>query len=334
MAYQQNRKPSNQIVPAGAPEGGQKLSTIYLGNGAVDLVKRAIGDEKTARRMLTTLLTAVQNNTKLQECDPKSVINAALDGEVAKNLSLSNGEYYIIPYKQTASMQLSVRGLEKLCLRSRAYADVGAFDVREGEFKGLDSRTRRPIMEWITDLERREELPIIGYYAFYELSEKYNNMFRSVYWTHNMILNHANRHSNAFNLDTYNRLLSGEIQGWDAEKLRRGSPWYGEPLDMGHRAMCEKTVMKQLLKSGWAPKEINEIVDQDDALERTGEPIIRPEDIISTFPPATPEAREAVLSEAEAPEVKEPAPAPKKPTAAKEAPESPKEAEVPFSMFD
>lgn len=334
MAYQQNRKPSNQIVPAGAPEGGQKLSTIYLGSGAVDLVKRAIGDEKTARRLLTTLLTAVQNNTKLQECDPKSVINAALDGEVAKNLSLSNGEYYIIPYKQVASMQLSVRGLEKLCLRSRAYADVGAFDVREGEFKGLDSRTRRPIMEWITDLETREELPIIGYYAFYELSEKYNNMFRSVYWTENMILNHANRHSNAFNLDTYKRLLNGEIQGWDAEKLRRGSPWYGDPMDMGHRSMCEKTVMKQLLKSGWAPKEIDELVNQDDALERTGEPIIRPEDIISTFPPATPETREAPVSEAEAPEVKEPAPAPKKPTAAQETPESPKEAEVPFSMFD
>ena len=292
MAYNNNyqagrRSPGNQIVAAGngapAQSGEQKLSAMYLGSGAVNLVKAAIGDEKAARRVLTTVLTVVQKNPKLQECSMQSVLNAALDGEVTKNLSLANGEYAIVPYKGTATMQLMVNGIKKMAIRSCAYADTDCYDVREGEFKGYDAKTRRPIIEWITDADRREELPIVGYYAFYELNDDYNHFFKSLYWTHQQILRHADRYSPAFSLATWKKLMAGEITGWDAQKLRNGSSWYGEPDDMAHMKMCKKTVIKQLLNDGFAPKEIDAMLRQDDAVEQSGEPIIRPEDIVATF---------------------------------------------------
>ena len=77
--------------------------------------------------------------------------------------------------------------------------------------------------------------------------------------------------------------MAGEITGWDADKLRNGSSWYGEPDDMAHMKMCKKTVLKQLLNDGFAPKEIDLVLRQDDAEEQSGEPIIRPEDIVATF---------------------------------------------------
>ena len=291
MAYTNNqtgrRSPGNQIVAAGnaAPvaAGEQKLSALYLGDGAVKLVKAALGDEKAARRVLTTVLTVVQKNPKLQECSMQSVLNAALDGEVSKNLSLANGEYAIVPYKGTATMQLMVNGIKKMAIRSRAYVDIDCYDVREGEFKGYDKRTRRPVIDWIDDTEQREELPIVGYYAFYELNEDYNHFFKALYWTHTQILRHADRYSKAFSLETWKQLMAGEIKGWDAERLRNGSSWYGEPDDMAHMKMCKKTVLKQLLNDGFAPKEIELVLRQDDAEEQSGEPVIRPEDIVATF---------------------------------------------------
>lgn len=361
MAYNNNqnyglqrRSPGNQIVAAqNGDVSKEKLSSMYLGQGAVDLFKQALGDEKAARRVLTTVLTAVQNNPKLQECSKQSVLNAALDGEVSKNLSLSNGEYYIIPYKGVASMQLAVNGIKKMCMRSKAYADVDCFDVREGEFKGYDRRTRRPIVEWIEDADAREELPIIGYYAFYELNADYNGFFKSLYWTHSQVLRHADRYSKAFSLETWNRLMAGEIDGWEAEKLRRGSSWYGEPDDMAHMKMCKKTVLKQLLNDGFAPKEIEAVLRQDDAVERTDEPIIRPEDIVTTFPPQNPDiSREADFLPADeetvadekvpAPEVEEAAAesvaeaeAPPVETAPEKKRGRPRKEQAPqFSMFD
>ena len=356
MAYNNNyqagrRSPGNQIVAAGngapAQGGEQKLSAMYLGNGAVSLVKAAIGDEKAARRVLTTVLTVVQKNQKLQECSMQSVLNAALDGEVSKNLSLANGEYAIVPYKGTATMQLMVNGIKKMAIRSRAYADTDCYDVREGEFKGYDPKTRRPIVEWITDADRREELPIVGYYAFYELNDEYNHFFKSLYWTHRQILRHADRYSKAFSLATWEKLMAGEITGWDAEKLRNGSSWYGEPDDMAHMKMCKKTVLKQLLNDGFAPKEIDLVLRQDDAEEQSGEPIIRPEDIVATFAAApvpakdegdaeeTPEIVEAEQEpQAEKkpePETKPAAEAPKRGRPRKDAGEK---AEQAFSMFD
>lgn len=315
----------NQIVPRTETGVQKKPSDVFLSEGTITLLQRSMGDQQTARRLATTLLSVYQRTPKLQKCSPASIIAAALEGEVAKNLSLSNGDYAIVPYGDKATFQLQVTGLKRLCLRSLAYSDINAYDVREGEYKGRDPETRRPIIEWIEDEDEREQLPIVGYYAFYRLNEKYNGFFQCIYWSHDKILRHANRYAPAFNLEKYNKLLSGEISGRDADWLRSGSPWYGDPTDEGHMKMCKKTVLKQLLGDGLAPKEVSDIVRSDNAVEQTGEPVIYSPELFATaaaveepapqelpVPQTAQEATEAPQSKPETKAVQEPSPAPKR----------------------
>ena len=329
----------NQIVPRsdGMTEQKKKPSEIFLSKGTLNLLQSSFGDMATARRVATTLLSVYQRTPKLQECKPETIIAAALEGEGSKNLSLSNGDYAIVPYGDKATFQIQVNGIKRLCLRSLAYADINAFDVREGEFKGRDPVTRRPIFEWIEDEDEREQLPIVGYYAFYKLNEKYNGFTQAIYWSHDKILRHADRYSKAFSLEKYKRLLSGKMSEKEANWLRNGSPWYGDPTDEGHIKMCKKTVLKQLLSDGLAPKEIADIVSEDNETERTGEAVKYDNDLFGK-PDVTPAAEEAETAQeaTEAPqsdeapqEVSVPSPGKKRGRPAKAADEKPV-VDVPF----
>lgn len=237
------------------------------------IIERLGGDVQTASRLISTITSVVQGNEKLQDCDYGSIVTAALTGEVGMNLSLALGQYGIIPYGKTAKYQLQVNGLKQLCIRSKAYSNIDCFDVRQGEFVGRDPRTRAPIFQWIEDEDRRLELPIVGYYAFYVLNEANNNFFRCLYWSHEKILRHADRYSPGFELEKYRALLAGELPAEEVIRLqgnkqRKGSsPWYANPDEDAHMKMCQKTVLKQLLNDGLAPKSIQEAIIEDNETE-------------------------------------------------------------------
>ena len=270
------QRPQQSQIVNDFDDRGKKFTTFINGNAIKNLLSQSLGGPQAAAQVTSTLISQVSSNPKLQQCQPMTILAAALRGEVGMGLSLVLGDYAIIPYKDQASFQLQVNGLKRLCLNSKAYAKIDCFDVREGEFKGRDRVTREPIIEWIEDDDEREQLPIIGYYAFYKLNEQYNGFTSTIYWTRDKILRHADRYSKAFSMDKYNALLEGRITGWDAEKLRNGSPWYGQPDEEAHMKMCKKTVLKQLLSDGFAPKSttIQQMIDADNAEERDDAPVI------------------------------------------------------------
>lgn len=324
-------RPQNQIMqrPQNAvsdwDDRGQKF-TQFINKAAIkNLLSQSLGGPQAAAQVTSTLISQVSQNYKLQECKPMTILAAALRGEVAMGLSLALGDYAIIPYKDTASFQLQVNGLKRLALNSKAYAKIDVFEVREGEFKGRDPVTREPIIQWIEDDDEREQLPIVGYYAFYKLNDQYNGFTSSLYWTRDKILRHADRYSKAFSLEKYNDLMAGKITGWDAEKLRNGSPWYGQPDEEAHMKMCKKTMIKQLLGDGFAPKStaLASAILADNAEESDGEPVVygdefdqiaREAALAAAREPGQPE----VLPQPEAPQI--PAPAPAAPAPSAEAP--------------
>lgn len=279
-------RPNNQIVQrpqgGGAVSGsafndqGQKFTTFINTNAVKNLLTQSLGGPQAAAQITSTLISQVSANERLKQCQPMTILSAALRGEIGMGLSLVLGDYAIVPYKDTASFQLQVNGLKRLCLNSKAYRNIGCFEVREGEFKGRDPVTRDPIIQWIEDDDDREQLPIVGYYAFYVLNSTYNGFTKGIYWTHDSILRHADRYSKAFSLDTYNSMLAGKITGWEAQKLRNGSPWYDEPTALPHMKMCMKTMLKQLLGDGFAPKSttMDSYMNADSAQERDGEAAI------------------------------------------------------------
>ncbi len=299
-------KVNNTLV--GKPQEKQTFQSFINSEKVKNtIVDRLGGDIQLASRLIATVSSVVAENDKLRNCDYGSIVREVLKGEVGMNLSLALGQYAIIPYGSVAKYQIMVSGLKQLCIRSKAYANIGCFDVREGEYKGRDPRTRDPIFKWVENDDERLNLPIVGYYAFYMLNEENNNFFRCIYWTHEQILRHADRYSPGFDLETYRKLLAGELPPEEVEKLqgtkkkKGSSPWYAAPDDMPHMKMCEKTVLKQLLNDGLAPKSIQEVIAEDDYTERHEAPVIHGDDVFfSDDAPIIPTDSNGEIIEAEA----------------------------------
>ncbi len=130
------------------------------------------------------------------------------------------------------------------------YEDIDCVEIREGKVEGRDRRTGKPIInlaKYETDDERLSH-PIVGYYGYFSLK---SSVFRYEYWPMDRLLRHADRYSKAFSYEKFKAMQSGEMNPKDVEKLLNGSPWY-DP-NGGQDRMCRKTILRQLLNSGYAP---------------------------------------------------------------------------------
>ena len=293
----------------------QKGFTATISGDAVQkMILSSLKDPRRAASFTSTLISIVNGSYQLQNCEPASIISAALRGE-GMNLSLALGQYSVVPYGTKANYQLSYKGLAQLATRSGQYKDFGVLDVREGEYKGSNPRTRQPMIEWLDD-DEREYLDIIGYYGFYELQ---NGFFKSMYWTHEKILNHADRYSKAFSKEKYMNLLAGKLSKQDADKLRNGSPWYDDPKSEAHQKMCKKTVLIQMLGDGTAPLSLEmSTAIREETLKESGGEFIYADDprVVEANAPAPASVVEpmplpVVVEPEEVPAEPEPVPEPK-----------------------
>lgn len=283
---------NNSIIKGNVPQK-QPFPTVINSPSIRGMIEKSLGDPRRAASFVSTLISTVSSNEKLAECRPESIISAALKGE-AMDLSLQLQQFSIVPYGDTANYQLSYKGLSQLATRSGQYLDFGVFDVREGEYKGKDNRTRQPIIEWLDD-DVREGLPLAGFYGFYELK---NGFFKSIYWTHEKILKHADRYSKAFSKEKYEQLIAGKLKKEEADKLKSGTPWYGDPLSEEHMKMCRKTILMQMLGDGTAPLsiEMQQAINNEVVLENTDNGIIYEDDPLIAKAKA---AKESVKTESD-----------------------------------
>lgn len=282
------QRPQQGNVVTDFDDSGKKFTQFVNGQAIKNLLTSSLGGPQQAAQLTSTMISVVSANDKLQKAPPMQILSAALRGEIGMGLSLVLGDYSIIPYENkkdgtvTAQFQLQVNGLKRMCIASGAYDKINCYDVREGEFKGYDPDTWEPIVVRNPDDEEREQLPIVGYYAFYRLNQSYNGFTNKLYWSYDKILRHADRYSKAFDLSIWKEIQNGATSGkdsrgytWYADSKRAGSPWYGEMTDEGHMKMCRKTVLKQLLSDGFAPKStiIQAAIAADNAAEGSEEPI-------------------------------------------------------------
>ena len=267
-------KATNQTLPSRSAAPSNIVAYLNQDTVVKGLIKQVGGDPQKAARLVATIKRIVLKNPRLQDCDFRSVITAVMYGEIALDLSEEFGEYSVVPYGINATFQIGAKGIQQLAIRSGAYSAIDCYDVRQGEYIGRDPRTRAPIFKWIEDEEERDNLPIVGYYAFFMLNESCNNYFQSIYWPHAKILRHADKYSKAFDLKTYNALIAGELSEGEMRKKQAGSPWYALPDEEPHIKMCKKTVFKQLLSDGRAPKSIQRALAIDNAQERDGNAVI------------------------------------------------------------
>lgn len=246
-------------------EGKKQKFSIAIRSGAYqNLINSTLGDPERAKRFVASVSSAVGANPDLQDCDARSIITAALLGE-SLNLSPSPqlGQYYMVPFKNKrtgdakAQFVLGYKGYIQLALRSGQYADLDVLDVKEGEYKGRDPYTGKQKFLFIEDDGQREDLPTVGYLAYFE----YLNGFRkAIYWTRDKVMAHAGQYSQAFRPEKYEDYINGRIP--QNELWKYSSDWYKNFDSMAH-----KTLLRQLIsKWGVMSLEMQRAIEADGSL--------------------------------------------------------------------
>lgn len=206
-----------------------KFSVAITTTGYKKLINNTLGDPDRAKRFVASITSAVAVTPDLQECEAGTILAGALLGE-SLNLSPSPqlGQYYLVPFKckakydkkgnllvpetKKAQFVLGYKGYIQLALRSGSYADLDVMEIHEGEYKGKNQFTGKPEFSFIEDDDQRDQLPVIGYMAYFE----YLNGFRkTIYWSKAKMMHHADTYSPAYSAAAHKQILAGEIADKD-----------------------------------------------------------------------------------------------------------------------
>lgn len=246
--------------------------TAYLTKDAVkDQINKVVGG-RDGQKFITAIVSAVNANPELQECDNGSILSAALLGQSLKlSPSPQLGQYHLVPFKdkkkgKVAQFIIGYKGYIQLAIRSGQYKKINVLVIKQGELVRFDPLNEDIEVNLIQDETVRENTPTTGYYAMFE----YTNGFRkALYWSKEKMINHADRYSPAFSKDAkggkYPKVSFADYEAGKYPKPDEwlySSPWYQRFDDMG----C-KTMLRQLLsKWGILSIEMQTALEADSAV--------------------------------------------------------------------
>lgn len=168
-----------------------------------------------APQFISSIVSMVNQDSMLKavvQDAPQTIITSALK---AASLDLpidpALGMAYVMPFKNSkkvggewiskneATMVIGYKGMIQLAMRTGAYTNINATDVREGEIVEGSRDRMRGTMEfnWIEDDAEREKKPIIGYVAYYKLV---NGMEKMVYMSKAQVDAHEQRNRKGANM--------------------------------------------------------------------------------------------------------------------------------------
>ena len=202
--------------------GNEKFTLQQLLNSAV--IKKRFEEllDTSASSFISSILTIVRSNSRLQDCSPNSILSAAgIAAALKLPINPSLGFAFIVPYKNQAQFQLGYKGFIQLAMRSGQYRTLNSGAVREGQIEDIDFVTGEIIRgEKISD-------EIVGYCAYMELINGFN---KALYMSIDELQAHAEKYSQSF--------------AYDIKSGRKSSVW-----STNFDAMAKKTVLKKLLSN-------------------------------------------------------------------------------------
>lgn len=293
----------------------QKFSVAINSKMYQNLIASTLRDPARARRFTAAITSAVAVNPALQECDAGTILAGALLGE-SLNLSPSPqlGQYYLVPFKQkakydrggnmvrpettTATFVLGYKGYIQLAIRSGQYKDLEAMEIKQGEYLGRDPETGKAKFQFIEDDDERETLPTIGYMAYFEYNPPKGSTtgFRkTIYWSKEKMMTHADTYSKAFSRQGYEDLQAGRVP--EKDMRRYSSFWYKNFDDM-----ARKTLIRHLI-SHWGIMSIDmqTALEHDDAVNVADDGQIVTETVEAARASIPADAQEVPSTEPEAP---------------------------------
>lgn len=250
---------NNQLVQK---QQNQKIGiTAFLNSEKVlGNIEQALGTVNK-QRFITSVISAVNNNTALAECTNQSILSAALLGESLKlSPSPQLGHFYMVPFNdkekgKVATFQLGYKGYIQLAIRSGQYKKLNVIAIKQGELKFFDPLNEEIKIElMVEDWDAREEAETIGYYAMFELC---NGFKKAMYWSKKQMLSHADKYSQAFSKDAttvkgkYGDKKKVSFADYEAGKYDSKDAWmYSSFWYKDFDGMAYKTMLRQLI-SKW-----------------------------------------------------------------------------------
>lgn len=188
---------ANVIMPNESKVEKEKFSVFLEKPQIKESIKRVLNSEEAMNKFSKELLMAVSSVSDLSKCTYPSIVSAALIGATL-NLSSNTaiGQYYLVPYSGKAQFQLSWKGYYQLAMRSNMYKTIDVSVVKEGEIEYYNPITKEIRFKPILDDSKREKLPTVGYFAWFELK---NGFRKEEYWSKEKMEQHAKRYSKAYN---------------------------------------------------------------------------------------------------------------------------------------
>ncbi len=210
-------------------------------------IMNTLQDENRARRFISSIVSAVNTNPALAECDASTIISGALLGE-SLNLSPSP-QYYLVPFNdnkrgcKVAQFQLGYKGYIQLAIRSGKYRKLNVLAIKEGELIRFDPLNEEIEINLIEDEIVRESTPTIGYYAMFEYT---NGFKKAIYWSKQKMESHAAQYSPGY-------------------KAHKGYTFWEKDFD----GMAYKTMLRQLIsKWGVMSIEMQDVIAKDNGILR------------------------------------------------------------------
>lgn len=209
MAY------NNQPVKAQQnPMAAQNIANLEAWIGSAN-VKKKFNEvlDKGSGAFVTALLSLVKATPQLQQCDPKTILSAAMTAATMKlPINPNLGFAYIVPYKTEATFILGYKGITQLAMRTGQYKTINASVVHEGEIEGIDFITGEIIRG------KRTGDNVIGYIAYFKLV---NGFEKALYMTKEDMEAHAVQFSQAYGADKrYGKSRSVWTTNFDAMALK------------------------------------------------------------------------------------------------------------------
>lgn len=210
-----------------------------------------LGERKGS--FVNNLTALVANNAMLQECEPYTLMFAAMKA-TALNLPLDNslGFAYVLPYKDNkkgitvAQFQLGYKGVKQLALRSGSFATIpNATDVRKGELISRNRLTGECKFNFIDDEDEREKKEVIGYVSYFKLLNGAESTF---YMSKKEIEAHAIRYSQTYRSTN--------------PKVKAASKWTTDFNDMA----CKTVVKLNLSKNAPLSVEMQDALKADQSI--------------------------------------------------------------------
>jgi len=173
------------------------IEALLKSKDVITRFAEALGMEKV-QPYIASVLMLVMQNPDLMQCEPASVLFAALDAaQLRLSVSPQLGHAYIVPFKELgtpkATLIVGYKGMKFMAIRTGLYEALDCIPIFQGERVRVDRMGgwAEPTDDKATDLTK-----IIGRLAYFKMNDGYK---KALYMTLEEIHAHARQFAKSYN---------------------------------------------------------------------------------------------------------------------------------------